>query len=213
MPCDDSLVYDNTSNDNVRWGLRIDSPSCHETTVGANVLQGNGSGTVLDDGTGTITTPPTPTNDLDADGWPNDTDNCPTVSNANQQNTDGDPPGDRCDPGDSDLDGYTDEAEARFIGTKANYACSADWPSNLYNVSPSFNSLTLQDVTSFLGPVRRLDTSPGDAGFSPRWDLVPGAGVLPKTINVQDLTAIFAGDTGYPPMFGGGQAFNRTCIY
>jgi hypothetical protein len=40
---------------------------------------------------------PTP-NDLDGDGVPNASDNCPMYSNANQGNEDGDPLGDPCDP-------------------------------------------------------------------------------------------------------------------
>jgi len=38
-----------------------------------------------------------PNTDGDGDGIPNDTDNCPTVSNADQRNFDGDPKGDACD--------------------------------------------------------------------------------------------------------------------
>jgi hypothetical protein len=68
-------------------------------------------------------------------------------------------------------------------------------------------------VTSFLAPLRRLDTNPGDDFYSPRWDLLPGRGSLANFINIQDLLAPLAGDTGYPPMFGGVQAMDTTCIY
>jgi hypothetical protein len=50
-----------------------------------------GDGTMLDMGM------PTPT-DLDGDGIPNTSDNCPNYANANQGNEDGDPLGDPCDP-------------------------------------------------------------------------------------------------------------------
>ncbi len=70
----------------------------------------------------------------------------------------------------------------------------------------------MTDITSFLAPVRRLGTSPGDADFSSRWDLVPGPGIFSHWININDLTALIAGPTGFPPMFGGAKAFNGpTC--
>ena len=49
-----------------------------------------------------------------------------------------------------------------------------------------------------------VGTHPGDI----RWDIVPGRGLLAKDINIQDLTALIAGDTGNPPMLGGNHAFN-----
>jgi hypothetical protein len=59
--------------------------------------------------------------------------------------------------------------------------------------------------------VRRLDTNPGEAGYDRRWDLVQGA-LFQKALNIQDLTALLGGTTGYPPMFGGDQAFGQTCV-
>jgi serine protease AprX len=54
--------------------------------------------------------PPNP--DLDGDGVPNDVDNCPTVSNPDQLNTDGAPDGgDACDA-DDDNDGVPDDIDA-----------------------------------------------------------------------------------------------------
>ena len=49
--------------------------------------------------------------DGDNDGIPDTTDNCPTVSNANQANFDGDAQGDACDP-DDDNDGVNDGQDA-----------------------------------------------------------------------------------------------------
>jgi hypothetical protein len=71
----------------------------------------------------------------------------------------------------------------------------------------------MQDLLSFVAPVRRLGSDMGEVSFSPRWDLVAGAGVLGSAINIQDVTALIAGVTAHPPMFGGGQAFGRICPF
>jgi hypothetical protein len=65
-----------------------------------------------------------------------------------------------------------------------------------------------------MGPDRRLDTNPGDRYFDPRWDLFPGAGGFSSyTVNIQDLTALLAGPSGAPPMFGGAPAFGMACPF
>ncbi len=46
------------------------------------------------------------------------------------------------------------------------------------------------DLTSFLAPVRRFNTSAPDPGFDTRWDIVPGAGLFSKSININDLTSL-----------------------
>jgi hypothetical protein len=96
------------------------------------------------------------------------------------------------------------------IGTWSGDACGTNaWPSDLVSGTPdSADKVTLTDLTNFLAPLRRLDTSPGDAAFDVRWDLVTGAGPFPKLVNLVDLTALLAGPTGYPPMFGGVRAFS-----
>jgi hypothetical protein len=123
---------------------------------------------------------------------------------------------------DCDGDGYTGEAEASIffpIGARDQDQCGIDgWPSNLRDnpVPPldSVNTVDILDVTSFLAPVRVLDTSPDDVGvFDPRWDLVPGAGTFVDYINIQDITALFSGTPGFPPMFGGVRAFDQTCPF
>jgi len=63
-----------------------------------------------------------------------------------------------------------------------------------------------------VAPVRRLGKSPGELGYSIRWDLVPGT-VSGAHVNVQDLAALFMGATGYPPMLGGQRAFGRECPF
>jgi hypothetical protein len=117
---------------------------------------------------------------------------------------------------DDDGDGYKDTDEA-LIGTNRAYPCGlSGWPSNLIDpVPPSpANTLDIFDVTSFLGPDRRLDTNLSAFEDNSRWDLLPGPGVFGIDINISDLAALFTGDNGggaFPPMFGGQRAFDRTC--
>jgi hypothetical protein len=126
---------------------------------------------------------------------------------------------------DADGDGYTDAVEAH-IGTNAAYPCgTAGWPANLVDPVPPQvfppNRLDIGDVTSFLAPIRRLDTSFGHVDFSFRWDLVPGTSPFPpnpdtRDINIADITELFNGPDGsgaYPPMFNGQHAWERTCPY
>lgn len=74
---------------------------------------------------GAVTVPPpggssggggTPTPDRDFDGVPDVSDNCPSVSNPDQADNDGDSLGDLCDPDDDD-DGLTDGEEIGIYGT------------------------------------------------------------------------------------------------
>jgi hypothetical protein len=114
---------------------------------------------------------------------------------------------------DCDGDGYKGSAEGNVYqpgGQGDQDPCGATgWPSDLVSGTPdSADKITLTDLTNFLAPLRRLDTSPGDAAFDVRWDLVTGAGLFPEVVNLTDLTALLAGPTGYPPMFGGVRAFS-----
>src|SRR5207247_6180022 len=95
------------------------------------------------------------------------------------------------------------------VGTGPTMRCSYDgWPADLYPGGMSPNKITIQDVTSFLAPTRRLDTSLGDAGYSLRWDILPGTTILTKQVNIQDLVQILV---VRPPMLNGAPAFNQTC--
>lgn len=88
---------------------------------------------------------------------------------------------------------------------------SPSWPSDFVSgggVLESTDKINVLDVTSFLAPTRRLGTSPGHPDFDQRWDLSPGPGIFLTWIAVNDLTALIAGATGTPPMFGGAKAFN-----
>jgi hypothetical protein len=108
-------------------------------------------------------------------------------------------------------------SEAQFtIGTGSVDPCGYDgWPSNVWDAVPSNNQLDIQDVISFVAPVRRLDKSPADAGFGSRWDLVPGT-VPPftKFINIVDITTLVSGPAGspaFPPMLSPLRAFGKDC--
>ena len=80
---------------------------------------------------------------------------------------------------------------------------SRNWPADVAG-GTSANKVDISDISSVLAPVRRLGTSPGDAGYDARWDLAPGKGVFRDNINVSDLTQLI---TVAPPMFGGQRAF------
>jgi len=103
-------------------------------------------------------------------------------------------------------------SEAGFsIGTGPLDPCGTNaWPLDLASggVPDSTNRVTITDLTSFLAPIRRLDSSPGRPSFSSRWDLVPGHGLFTNWIVINDLTSLLAGPTGSPPMLGGARAFN-----
>jgi hypothetical protein len=84
-------------------------------------------------------------------------------------------------------------------------ACGeAGWPADLVSTGGSANRITLLDLTSFLFPSpSKLNTTPGDAGWDQRYDLVPNG-----TIALNDMTSILFGPASTPPMFAGASAFN-----
>jgi hypothetical protein len=118
---------------------------------------------------------------------------------------------------DCDGDGYTGSTENHIFGVARDQdSCGMDaWGSDFIagQIPNSTDRVTLSDITSFIGPVRRFSTSPGDEpAFDKRWDLVPGPGLFGEHININDLTALVLGDSGYPSMFGTVRAFNGpTC--
>jgi hypothetical protein len=134
---------------------------------------------------------------------------------------------------DNDLDGGVNDgcpqagawAERSFkLGTSHAGRCgqagfvtdppSHDWPLDLVHggTPNSTDLITVTDLTALLAPDRRLDTSPGHPFYDRRYDILPGEGPVSYNawINVEDITAFFSGETGFPPMYGGGKAFGST---
>jgi hypothetical protein len=157
--------------------------------------------------------------DCDGDGYTGSVESgTPLCSNAT--NDDGTGPmaddgvaNDGCPSGPAQVGAYS---EAQFnIGLTDQDPCGTDgWASNFVSggIPNSTNKVTITDLTSFLAPARRLDTSPGNVNFSSRWDLVPGKGLFSQWIVINDLTALLAGASGSPAMLGGARAFNGpTC--
>jgi hypothetical protein len=91
---------------------------------------------------------------------------------------------------------------------------SLGWPVDFVQggIPDSTLLINLQDLTSFLAPVRYMGSNVGTRPGDVRWDLDPGKGTLTTDINLQDLTKLLAGPSAYPPMLGGERAFNGpTC--
>jgi hypothetical protein len=110
-------------------------------------------------------------------------------------------------------------AEGAFdIGTDSVDGCGTGvgpdpgtaWPSDIVSagIPNSTDRVTLTDLTSFTATPRKFSTSPGHANFDARWDLMPGRGIFGEWINLNDLTALLQGPTGYPAMLAGLRAFN-----
>jgi hypothetical protein len=108
-------------------------------------------------------------------------------------------------------------SEAQFrVGTGSLDPCGNNgWPLDLVSTGGSANRYNIQDLASFVVPVRRMGNAPNQAGFNSRWDFWPGPGALPGQgwINVIDLGATTTGLTGAPPMLGGADAINQTCPF
>ncbi len=116
---------------------------------------------------------------------------------------------------DCDGDGFvgTSEMHVFSAGGTANDqdACGGTgWPADLVPGGFQPNALNIQDLGSYVAPLRRLNTSLGDAGYDVRWDLIPGT-VFGETINIADMGAFFSGATGFPPMLGAQRAYNHVC--
>jgi hypothetical protein len=146
--------------------------------------------------------------DDDNDGENDNVDNCPTVANPGQEDEDDDDHGDECDDGDGD--GFVDARELH-VGTSTTARCgSSGWPLDLLPGGFQPNTLNIQDIATFVAPVRRLGTSPGDPAYSSRWDLSAGSSIG-GTVNIQDIASLIVGPAAHPPMFDGQKAYGRSC--
>jgi hypothetical protein len=112
-----------------------------------------------------------------------------------------------------DGDGFPASVE-QHVGTSVTVRCgdpdtskpgrpSRAWAADLQTTGTTFR-IDIQDLASFLAPVRRLGTSPGDPNYDARWDIVPGQGPLSTTINTLDIGFLV---TFAPPMLNGQRAF------
>jgi hypothetical protein len=153
-----------------------------------------------------------PDEDFDSDGYTDDAEAgmllC--LGAVNEDSQDDAVINDGC-PGGPPVAGSFSEGQAR-IGTNAGYPCGgSSWPSDLDTQPFSFNELDIFDLTSFLAPVRHLDSSPPNVKYGTRWDLRPGRETFAQWINIQDITALLSGGTGNPPMFSNTRAFGKVC--
>ena len=109
---------------------------------------------------------------------------------------------------DCDGDGYESSTEnhvfAPAIRGDQDPCGNSGWPADLVGGAFSANKVDVVDLANFVTPVRHLNTSPGDAAYAPRWDLVPGT-TFGKVINVQDLASL---TSLLPPMLANARAFN-----
>jgi hypothetical protein len=120
------------------------------------------------------------------------------------------PPG--AGPHDCDGDGYKGTAESNASTSDQDPCGISGWPSDLLPGGINANALNVQDLGTFLTPVRRFGTSPGHPDFDQRWDLLPG-GTIGGAINLSDVAAPITGSSGYPLMLGGQRAFGKTCPF
>jgi hypothetical protein len=153
----------------------------------------------------------------DTDPFGDACDNCPTLSN-NQANYDGqygDTLGDACDSED-DGDAFSDADEALITTNPLdncgepvqypgrNYLTSSSWPADLRSEGASANRVDISDLATYIVAPRAYNSSPGDPGYHPRWNVRPGGG-FGHEINIQDL-AVFPLTT--PLMLGAVRAYN-----
>jgi hypothetical protein len=111
---------------------------------------------------------------------------------------------------DQDNDGFSRTTELHVTTDPADPCGQTAWPADLVSTGISTNDIDIVDIASFVAPVRRINTSPGDGNFNVRWDLVPGT-TIGDHINVQDMAAI---SLLHPPMLEGARAFNGpACPY
>ena len=98
------------------------------------------------------------------------------------------------------------EYDSTFPSSAPHVRPSKRWPSDVASGVFSGNKLNVQDLSSFIGPIRYLNKNVGTNPNDVRFDIVPGSTFGPH-INISDLAAIVSGVTGSPPMFNGVKAY------
>jgi CSLREA domain-containing protein len=111
---------------------------------------------------------------------------------------------------DCDGDGFTGATESHVTTSDQDPCGGTGWPSDLVHGGKQPNAFDIQDLASFMAPVRRFGTSPGHPNYNARWDLASGNGIG-AAIDVRDLAATITGAGGYPAMFNEQRAFGHTC--
>ncbi len=114
---------------------------------------------------------------------------------------------------DCDGDGFKGSAESNVYagaGPRDQDPCgNTGWPADFaQDLQP--NALDVEDLGTYIAPVRHLNTSFGDVDYDVRWDLAPGS-MFGEAINVQDMGALVSGASGYPPMLFGTPAYGSVC--
>lgn len=148
-----------------------------------------------------------PASDADGDGVADLSDNCPTVGNGAQTNTDralflagamkaGKPLpwdllGDACDS-DDDSDDYTD-ADEGLITTDPLLHCGTNWPPNMNDGGSSANKVDIFDVNAMAPPV--FFSVPPGPPYTVRKDLTAGHAITDPKIDIFDVNKLA------PPVF------------
>ena len=108
---------------------------------------------------------------------------------------------------DEDGDGFSASRES-FVSTDPAVPCggqsasgtpSQTWPADLSTYGASRDRVNMLDLSSYIAPVRKVDTAPGNPKYSARWDLNADNAIT--LIDLSTLTSL------RPPMFGGQKAF------
>jgi hypothetical protein len=106
------------------------------------------------------------------------------------------------------------ENDTAFPNAAPHIKPSKRWPSDIAAAGAfSGNKINVQDLSSFVSPIRYINQNTGTDPGDKRLDLVPGS-TFGVHINVQDLAAITSGATGNPPMTAPNRAFGgANCPY
>jgi len=131
-----------------------------------------------------------PSSDTDGDGFSDQVESMTPLcgDGRNEDNGDDGVIDDGC-PGGPPQSGSFSEADFN-VGTDESVPCgTTGWAADIVSGGPpdSTDKVNIVDLQTYILPIRHFGSSPGDAEFDSRWDLVPGRGVLGTWINIADL--------------------------